>query len=250
MPHERYLPERLPQGAQQTIAGTVIEATESIARRCHEAVRPDQAREFSTERRTADRRAGYFAVNRIVRPREEEALRAWARANHLLLDAAEFTRTWKLHGCRGESEHEIYFDPSQQRWFKRNNFSNHGNWLEYFHRLALHNWLFPEAPLTLEGFMDTGGLLLPVVSQRHVVSKRGASEQEIDALMHSLGFEPLRLINPARKFDYLNKSIGVEANDLHDENVIIGVGGETVVIDPVPMMEQESKIRRLSALSQ
>jgi hypothetical protein len=250
MTHERYLPERLPPAAEQALEGTVIAAAEGIARRCHEAVRPDQAREFAAESRTADRRAGYFAVNRIVRPLEEEAIRAWACTVHLLFDAADFTRKWQEQGCKGESEHEIYYDPSLERWFKRNNLSNHGNWLEYVHRLALHNWLFPEAPLRLEGFMDVSGLFLPLVSQAHVVSQRGASEREIDDMMRRLGFDPFRSINPARKYDYINRSIGVEVNDLHDENVLISAAGETVVIDPVPMMEQESKIRRLAAPSQ
>jgi Serine/Threonine/Tyrosine Kinase found in polyvalent proteins len=246
MTHERYLPERLPPAARHAIEGTIIAAAEGIARRCHEAVQPDQAREFAAQTRTADRRAGYFAVNRIVRPLEEDALRAWAPTTHLLLNAADFTRKWQEQGCKGESEHEIYYDQSLERWFKRNNLSNHGNWLEYFHRLALHNWLFPEAPLRLVGFIDDSGLFLPLVSQAHVVSQRGASECEIDELMQRLGFESFRAINPARKYDYVNRSVGVEVNDLHDENVLISTTGETVVIDPVPMMEQESKIRRLA----
>jgi hypothetical protein len=243
--HETYLPERLPSGAQQTIEGTVIEAAEGVARRCHEAVRPDQAREFAAEPRTADRRAGYFAVNRIVRPLEERALRAWAQANGLMRDFDEFARKWEEQGRRGETEHEIYFDPGTQRWFKRNNLSNHGNWLEYFHRLALHNWLFPETSLRFEGLLEVEGALSPVVSQPHVSGMRGASQGEIDDLMQSLGFEPIRRVIPARQYDYINREVGVEVNDLHDENVLVTHGGDLVVIDPVPMMEQESKIRRL-----
>ncbi len=95
--------------------------------------------------------------------------------------------------------------------------------------------------------MVVGGLFLPVVSQAHIVSQRGASQSEIDEMMQRLNFNPIRSINPARKFDYINRPIGVEVNDLHDENVLINLAGETVVIDPVPMMEQESKIWRLAA---
>lgn len=98
--------------------------------------------------------------------------------------------------------------------------------------------------------MLSGGLFLPVVSQQHVVSQRGAYEPEIDAMMKQLGFAPIRSTNPARKFDYLNRSLGVEVNDLHGENVLIDFAGATFVIDPVPMMEQESKIRRLAALKE
>ena len=86
--NEKYIPERLPPPAQQAIKGTSVAAAERVARRCHEAIRPDQAREFAAEKRTADRRAGYFAVNRVVRPLEETALREWAEANGLMLDGA------------------------------------------------------------------------------------------------------------------------------------------------------------------
>jgi hypothetical protein len=42
----------------------------------------------------------------------------------------------------------------------------------------------------------------------------------------------------------------VEVNDLHDENVVVTGARKLVVIDPVPMMEQESKIQRLCAETQ
>ena len=243
--NEKYIPERLPPPAQQAIEGTSIAAAEGIARRCHEAIRPDQAREFAAEKRTADRRAGYFAVNRIVRPLEETALREWAEANGSMLDGGDFTRRWEEQGRKGETEHAIYFDEPAARWFKLNNLSNHGNWLEYFHRLALHNWLFPEAPLRFEGLTEFDGELLPVVSQPHIIAVRGASQSETDHLMQRLGFDPIRQIDPTRQFDYINRSVGVEVNDLHDENVIVTGADDVIVIDPVPMMEQESKIRRL-----
>jgi hypothetical protein len=79
MPNEKYLPERLPPEAQRAIEGTLVAAAESLTRRCHEAVRPDQAREFAAQTRTADRRASYFSVNRIVRPWEEGTIR-WMSA--------------------------------------------------------------------------------------------------------------------------------------------------------------------------
>jgi hypothetical protein len=163
-----------------------------------------------------------------------------------MLDGSGFERKWEAQGRKGESEHAIYFDAAAERWLKVNNKSNHGNWLEYFHRLALHCWLFPAAPLRFEGLMILDRELQPVVSQAHVVAVRGACQQEVDQLMLRLGFDPIRLINPSRQYDYINRSIGVEVNDLHDENVLVNEAGNLAVIDPVPMMEQESKIRRLS----
>src|SRR5580658_4919318 len=114
-PNEEYVPERLPPAAQQAIAGTVIEAAESVARRCHETVRPDQAREFTAEKRIAERRAGYFAVNRLIRPLEQAALRRWAQESGLLMSGQEFKRRWEEQGRKGETEHAIYFDASNSR---------------------------------------------------------------------------------------------------------------------------------------
>ena len=38
---------------------------------------------------------------------------------------------------------------------------------------------------------------------------------------------------------------GIEVNDLHDENVLIRSNGDIAVMDPVPMMEETSKIKRI-----
>jgi hypothetical protein len=181
----------------------------------------------------------------VVGPLEEAALREWAQANGLMLDGRDFTRRWEEQGRKGETEHAIYFDESVGRWFKVNNLCHHGNWLEYFHRPALHHWLFPEAPLRFEGLIVFDGELLPLASQPHIVGVRGASQSETDHLMRRLGFAPVRQTDPTRQYDYINRSIGVEVNDLHDENVIVTEGGDAIVIDPVPMMEQESRMRRL-----
>jgi hypothetical protein len=122
-----YVPERLPPETPRQAEEALSQAAESIAQRCHESIRTNQTREFTSAQRSADRRAGYFAVNRIIRPLEESALRVWAKQNNLLLDTNEFTRRWHEQGEKGETEHQIYYDPAQQRWYKRNNLCNHGN---------------------------------------------------------------------------------------------------------------------------
>lgn len=72
-------------------------------------------------------------------------------------------------------------------------------------------------------------------------------KREVDAIMQRLGFEPIRARNAARQFDYLSNSLGIEVNDLHDENALVTEAGEVVVIDPVPLMEEASKRARLKA---
>jgi hypothetical protein len=244
---KRYLPERIPPAAARASENTLVQAAETVARRCHEAVRPDQAREYTNAATVRERNEGRNKVNNLVRPQEEQALRRWAEQNGLMLDSEGFDRQWRQQGGRGESEHRLYFDQTAQRWFKSNNLSNYGNWMAYFQAIQLHNWLFPVAPLKFEGFVNEGIYLRPLVSQPHIPALRGATQVEVDATMLRLGFEPIRMRDPARQYDYLSNVVGIEVNDLHDENALVTEPGEIVVIDPVPMMEEASKLTRLRA---
>lgn len=244
--HGTYVPERLPPGADRAIEGSFIATGENICRRCHEAVLAHQAPEYANLSKIAQRRAGRFKVNRIVRPAEEFALREWVKRSGLWLDNSKFTHRWELQGYLGETEHEIYFDETSQRWFKRNNLTYHGTWLEYFHRLALHNWLFPATGVIFEGILDNAGHLMPVISQQHVRASRGATRTHVASAVKRLGFEPVN--DRTRADDYINQSLGVEIADLHDENVLIGEGGLLYFIDPIPMMDETSKLERLQHL--
>jgi len=242
---KRYLPERIPPEAARASQGLLVRAAEAIACRCHEAIRPDQAGEYTNAQAVRERNEGRNKVNNLVRPLEEEALRRWVEENGLMQDSQEFDRRWKEQGEKGEAEHRLYFEQTTQRWFKSNNLSNYGNWMAYFQGIQLHNWLFAEAPLKLEGFITEGKHLRPLVSQRHIPAIRGATQDEVDAIMLRMDFEPIRARDVARQFDYVNKSLGIEVNDLHDENALVTEADAVVIIDPVPMMEEASKLARL-----
>ncbi len=245
---ERYLPERIPSAAARASQDVLVKTAETIARASHEAVRPDQAGEYTNAPGVRERNEGRNRINNLVRPKEEAALQNWARQQGLMLDSAEFDRRWREQGRRGESEHRLYFDEASQRWLKSNNLSNYGNWMAYFQSIQLHNWLFPKAPLWFDGFVQEEGCLRPVISQPHVEAARGATQAEVDVMMLGLGFEPVRNRDRARQYDYLSKALGVEVNDLHDENVLLTRAGDIVVIDPVPLMEEASKLARLGTL--
>jgi hypothetical protein len=244
---QRYLPERIPPAAARASRGTLVQTAETIARRCHEAVRPNQAREYTNAPTVRERNEGRNKINNLVRPHEERALRRWAEENKLILDSEEFDRQWQQQGARGEAEHRLYFEQTAQRWLKCNNLSNYGNWMAYFQAIQLHNWLFPVAPLKLEGFVYEGAHLRPLVSQPHIPAVRGATQSEVDATMLRLDFEPIRARDSTRQFDYISKSLGVEVNDLHDENVLVTDVQAVVIIDPVPLMEEASKLARLNS---
>ena len=163
----------------------------------------------------------------------------------MLWDGAQFEKRWKESGEQQGAEHDVYFDPATQRWVKRNHLTYHGNWLEYFQRLQLHNWLFPGTALKLESFVEHAEALLPVVSQAHVRAIRGATREEVSRLMAEGGFTPVG--SASRLDDYRHAVLGLEVNDLHDENALIGGSGKIVIFDPVPMLLWEAKLARLEA---
>ena len=174
---------------------------------------------------------------------EAQQLNLWAVATGRLLDAAAFEERWIAGGQLAGVEHDVYYEPSSGRWFKANVLSMHANYLEFFQRLELHNALFPEAPVTLEGFLQRGGILQPLISQPDVAAVRGARPDEVAVRMALMGFEPLN------ETDYYNRDLGVRVEDLHDENALITPSGLLAFIDPIPLLEPADKLRRLSALS-
>lgn len=240
-----YTPDRLPSGAKQGYEGSggkkLKRATE-IAYRSHQAIPKNQAEEFAHHPDRKQRRIGKNNISKLVKPIEEKYLREWAQKHNLILDNNEFTKKWMQQGRMGETENEIYFDVPTQRWFKRNNLIYHSNYLEFFYRVALHNEMFPEAPLNFEGFVETDTGLMPVISQPNVTAKQGATREIVIDHMRKLGYE-----NIPNSDDYINREKGVRIEDLHDENVLIGKDGLLYVVDPVIYLDDDGKMNRITS---
>jgi hypothetical protein len=168
-----------------------------------------------------------------LQKRQEASLRNWAQASGLILDAESFDRCWEEQGRAGETEHDIYYDAASGRWFKRNNLSYHLSWADYFDRVALQCYLFPEAPLRFEGFVETEAGLKPIVSQPDIPANRGATRSEVEAEMQRLGFVRVR-------GDDYERGDGVVVEDLHDENVLVDQTGRLAFIDPVIYLQASS----------
>ena len=239
-----YAPDRVPSEAEKA-GGRTFQAAAGIARGSHLTTETAKSPEFASEETEARRKAGYFAINRAVKPLEETALLAWAKRKRMLRDGGQFEQRWRDGGEQQGAEHDVFFDSATQRWFKRNHLTYHGNWLEFFQRVQLHNWLFPATALKLECFVGHERSLLPIVSQAHVRAVRGAKRDEVRRLMAEGGFIPVG--TASRSDDYQHPVLGIEVNDLHDENAVIGASGKVVIFDPVPMLMWEAKLARLAA---
>lgn len=239
--------DRIPREAQPIYGepgNEILRDATSIAERSHGSVRSHQ-KEFAEMSSPIERRKARLALAKIVKPIEAKQLLEWAKRTGVLLDNNEFDRRWKEDGQRGETENELYFDEASHRWFKRNNMFMHSTYLEFFHRIAMHNYLFPEAPVKLEGFVVNDGVLMPVMSQPHVRAERGATKEEVVQYMKKLGFKHKSGV------DFYNPTTGVIVEDLHDENVLVNPDDpdHMYIVDPIIFLDDEGKARRLAAYS-
>lgn len=240
---KRYSFDRIPRAAQPTYEETgneILKAATAVAETSHRSVRQDQE-EFSEIPERGKRVRARLALAKIIKPIEADNLLKWARRAKVLLDNDVFDREWMAGGKRGETENEIYYDESSHRWMKRNNMLLHSTYLEFFHRVAMHNYLFSEAPLRLEGFVVNQGELMPIMSQPHVQADRGATKQEVIEYMKKMGFRHVQGV------DFHNPTSGITIKDLHDENVLVSPDGHLHIIDPLIYLDDEGKSHRLSA---
>lgn len=216
----QYQPERLPRAAERAFGEGNLRAAADVARRVHCASAATGATDPETRAQRAE-------LNRQLRYLEEFDLRDWAGQTGLLLSAEEFNRKWHAAGA-GDldgAEHQIH--PENGFWHKRNDLIFHGTWLEYFHRLALHDWLFPDTAYRFEGLMDVDGKLWAVSTQKSVLAERGATRTEVEREMNLMEFDRVSGEN------YYNSRLGVLVEDLHDENAVITQRGSVVIFDPV-----------------
>ncbi len=165
-------------------------------------------------------------LNVEVRAAEAKALREFAVTHHLLLDGDQFESTWHAQGEMGGAENDIWYDEKTGLVWKRNRIDvMHVSWRQFFDRMLLHNAFYPEAPLRLEGFVDSSAGLCPVFTQPDVHAQRGAQRSEVEPLLRARGYTRTSGEN------YANKRLLVE--DLHDGNVLVDPDGAFQVIDPV-----------------
>lgn len=150
----------------------------------------------------------------------------------LLKDFANTENLWFLdHDTLGVyidngDEQMVYARPEEMMVYKYNDFTFHSDCIEYFDRLALHNYLFPEAPYEMLGFTySKKDIFSVVVRQPFVVCGRGAYRNEVTLEMSKLGF------NHMGGTTYSNADYVIE--DLHPGNVLKMQNGHYAFIDPV-----------------
>ena len=84
-------------------------------------------------------------------------MRGWAFKAELMIEAAEFTRKWRRGGAVEGAEQQVY--PEGGRYFKRTDAFLHATWLEYIHRIGLHNIFDPIPVMARAVDFERGGML-------------------------------------------------------------------------------------------
>ena len=248
MKRQLYVPERIHEGTEKIYAEGSREAeAEKVARGSLRAIR--QVREISRSG-WPEGEYGQLA-SQVLRPEESKALKAWAEKNGLMLDNDQFNKAWESSGKRGGTEHDVYYNESDGRWYKRQRFTMSDTFTDYFQRLALMNHLNNGlAEYRLEGFVENNGELQPVVSQADVVEARHRkhpSIAEVNRLMKNAGFERVDKAGDAFMGQFRLPGQDYIISDHYKGNVARATDGNVVFIDPLIKPDLETKKDRIEA---
>lgn len=228
LPDELRATPGLPQDAGSNPSGAFQSAAD-LCGRVHQAVSRAAIKDAPVG--SAEKKA----LLEAIRTNEQKQLRKWAEDNGLMLDAAEFERNWKAQGKLGESEHDLYIDGDT---VLKRNVAGRGlafaTYLDYFQRNILFNRYFPDTAVSLRGFVEKDGVLMPVIEQRMVDidTTNRVTEAEVDALMATIrDSDGQPIFRKAGRDKYISRDGLIEISDMHDENVVRTKTGSIVVID-------------------
>jgi hypothetical protein len=112
------------------------------------------------------------------------------------------------------AEQTVYYAEDGQSVIKLNDAVFYLSWTDYLNNLLLHNFFFPDTAYKLIGFKENNAGIFAVVKQRFVETDQPYDFEIIKSFLGFNGFEN------NRNFDFINKSLGVILEDLHDENVL------------------------------
>lgn len=174
-----------------------------------------------------------------IREKQSDELKKYAQENNIWVEDP-----YKEFGDKPDAkgaEQIVYKNKDGNTVTKINSGSVHGDWREFFERIAVHNQLFPDTKYTLKGFTDLSGDVSAVLEQPLIKADRGATKQEITDDMAESGFEPTEQIDGNTGNDYYNPKTGVYVRDLHGQNVLVGKDGNLFYIDPIIELDTPDK---------
>ncbi|GHN03000.1 hypothetical protein WSM22_44890 [Cytophagales bacterium WSM2-2] len=180
--------------AGQNSKGNLIEAATYHLGKSKETGRNTQADEFTKNQ-------------------EAEKLTAWIHEAKLWIKEVNESRFI----ARG-AEQRVYLDADPKYVIKLNDSIFYEYWLDYFHNLLIHNFLFPQTAYELIGFYAENNVLHAVVRQAFIEITEPTNPAIVKEFLTANGFQ-LKKNN-----DYFSQEAGIILEDLHDENVLTNKG--------------------------
>jgi hypothetical protein len=190
----KYELQSIISGVGQNSKGNLIEAAAYQLRKSKEASGDAQAVEFNKGQETAQ----------LIR---------WIKESNLWVASIDESRFI----ARG-FEQRVYLAEDVRYVVKLNDSVFYEHWLDYFHNLLIHNFLFPQTAYELIGFYREEEALHAVVKQPFIEITEPTDINSVKEFMFANGFQ-LKKNN-----DYFNPEAGVIMEDLHDENVLTNKG--------------------------
>ena len=225
--HERR-PNLLERSSPSVLRESLGAAGDAIAAALGRVHQASQKSGIAIPKTTTER----LELHRALRAVEEQQLRS--RLAHLFIESTDFDEKWLATGSLGGAEQRVY-PTGNCEYIKANNGSYHGHWQQYLDRLYYHHLLFPDTAYKVIGLLEDGDHLNVVVSQPEAYAATDANgnfiratRAQVEAFMSRLG--AFRFRND----DYYLPAEDIFIEDLHAENVLLGIDGETLrFIDPV-----------------
>ena len=220
------LPPSAEQGRQQ--AGSILVEASSIAQSVHLANTTHLIAEPVSRKERAE-------LNEFLRPKEEVQLLNWAQTQHIFKSKLDLQLEFNRKPDAQGNEQLVFVSDDGSYVTKINDGAYHGTWLEFFDRLALHNFLFPETAYKFTGFTIRIGFhgedrFACILQQPFIQTDKGAGFELVKNDMNLRGFRHLK------GNDFYNPEMGLIVEDLHDENVFEGKES-LIYIDPVIYLE-------------
>ena len=242
-----YAFDRLPKAIESSIVAPLLNAALNRVLSVHADIN-------ATEPAS---REEYDQLCKAIKAKELETIHALALQQGLIRSADLFKEQWEAQGRMAGAEHHVYLDETSNRVIKRNIMGYHDTWLQYFQRLAIHNYLFPAVAYTLLGFLeapDMAGkmLLMPIVQQPDIHAATGALPEKVLPALFMGGFKVTQnqwFVKSGITHDkwnrYLHPATGILIYDLLPKNVLLTRDGNLAFIDAMIELEWISKVERL-----
>ena len=162
--------------------------------------------------------AGYLAAGKTTGEKPEITKLTKQEETKLILEYKSLNH-WNIQIDESRyiaegAEQKVYLSKDGNYVIKLNSDIFYYNWSDYLNSLLVRNFFFPATKYTLLGFIERDHIFYAAVQQPYIIANKITDLKIVKSFMENNGFA-LKKNN-----DYYSESLGLIAEDLHDENVL------------------------------